>query len=274
MFATDPLSLVFLGCLVFSGAFLIISTVSGLGHAHLGDLGHAGHVGHIGHIGHVGDVGHAGHVGDLAHPVHVTQVAHVAQVAHAGANGHAPAHAGDATSHAAPESPATPLANLGQFLAGGLNLFSILTFLFFFGLLGYLLHNVAHLFAFFSVGLAAVIGIAAGLGVSALLARLFAAQSGVVTYEDSRLEGRLGKVSQAIRPGGVGEVIFLRAGAGRQSIGARSLDGEALDVDAEVVILGVHDGIASVQSWATFMRQARAGTAPALEGLEALEPNP
>jgi hypothetical protein len=261
MIATDPLSLVFLGCLVFSGAFLIISTVSGLGHVHLGDLGHAGHVGDLGgHLG--GHVGHlAGHAGNLAHQGHIA------------ANGHASAHAGDASGHAAAESSANPLASVGQFLAGSLNLFSILTFLFFFGLLGYLLHNVAHLFAFFSVALAALVGIAAGLGVSVLLARLFAAQSGVVTFEDSRLEGRLGKVSQAIRPGGVGEVIFLRAGAGRQSIGARSLDGEALDVDAEVVILSVHDGIADVQGWAAFMRQARAGAAPALQSLEALEPN-
>lgn len=271
MFATDPLSLVFLGCLVFSGAFLIISTVSGLGHVHLGDLGHAVHLGDLGgHFGgHVGDVGHAGHVGHLAG--HAGDLAHPPHVA---ANGHSPAHTGDAASHTAADSTHNPIASVGQFLAGSLNLFSILTFLFFFGLLGYLLHNVAHLFAFFSVALAALIGITAGLGVSVLLARLFAAQSGVVTFEDSRLEGRLGKVSQAIRPGGVGEVIFLRAGAGRQSIGARSLDGEALDVDAEVVILNVHDGIAGVQSWVAFMRQARAGTAPALQSLEALEPHP
>jgi hypothetical protein len=191
-------------------------------------------------------------------------VAQVAQPAHAAASGHAAAPNG---AQAAP----TPLASLGQFLAGGLNLFSILTFLFFFGLLGYLLHNAIHLLAFASVSLAAVLGIAAGLGVSALLAPLLAAQSGVVTYEDSRLEGRLGKISQTIHPGGVGEVIFLRVGAGRQSIGARALDGEALDVDAEVVILAVHDGIADVQSWDAFMRRARAGTAPILE---ALDPNP
>lgn len=266
MLATDPLSLVFLGCFVFSGAFLIISTVSGLGHAHLGDLGHAGHLGDVGHMGHVGDAGHAG---DMGHAAHVGDMGHAAHTGHVAANG----HAGDAAGHGVAQASANPLATFGQYLVGSVNLFSILTFLFCFGLLGYLLLNVAHLFAVVSILLAVLLGVAGGLGVSALLARLFAAQSGVVSYEDSQLEGRIGKVSLAIRPNGVGEVIFLRHGAGRQSIGARALNGEALDVDAEVVILGVHNGIADVQSWGAFMRQARAGKAPTLEALEPATPS-
>src|SRR5690242_9485887 len=73
MLATDPLSLVFIGCAVFSGAFLIISTLLGAGesHLHIGHLdGHAG--GHDLHVGHAdsGGAGHAAHAADGGHGMH------------------------------------------------------------------------------------------------------------------------------------------------------------------------------------------------------------
>ena len=42
MIATDPLSLVFIGCFVVSGTFLLISSLLGAGHEDL----HFGHFGH------------------------------------------------------------------------------------------------------------------------------------------------------------------------------------------------------------------------------------
>jgi hypothetical protein len=143
----------------------------------------------------------------------------------------------------------------------------VLTFLFVFGLLGYLLHNTTNLGAFLSLFLPALLGVAAAVGVGIFLGRLFNRDIGLLTEENSRLEGRLGKVSIPIRAGGVGEVIFEQQSGGRQSIGARSLDGDAIPVDAEIVIVGIRDGIASVQTWDTFMRSVRAGKAPILEAL-------
>lgn len=256
MLATDPLSLVFLGCVVFSGAFLLISTLTGVGHGHALHLGHAGHAGQVGHVGHVGHAG--GHA--ASHATHATagHAAHAGAQNGAGAPGHAP--------------PASPLSGawttVSETLLGSLNVFGVLTFLFVFGLVGYLLHNAANLGAFLTLFLPALLGVAAAVGMSIVLTRLFAADVGLLTVEDSRLEGRLGKVSMPIRAGGVGEVIFERPGSGRQSIGARSLDGQAVAANTEIVIVNVRDGIAGVQTWDTFMRSVRTGQAPILEAIE------
>jgi hypothetical protein len=275
MLATDPLSLVFLGCIVFAGAFLLISAISGIGHgAHLGHLGHLGHIGHIGHIGHVGSAGHVGaggHAG-AAHGAHPGPASHAGQAGQAGHAGHA-GHAGAQTGPGS--GGATPLASawaaVSNALLGSLNLFGVLTFLFVFGLGGYLLHGSTNLGVFLTLFLPALTGVAAAVGISIPLTRLFNRDIGLLTAENSRLEGRLGKVSRTIRVGGVGEVIFERQGAGRQSIGARGLDNVEIPVDAEIVIVGIRDGIATVQTWDAFMRSVRAGKAPILE---ALEPGP
>jgi hypothetical protein len=240
MLATDPLSLVFLGCLLFAGVFLLVSLVTGMGH---------GHLFHAGHVSHVAGAGHAG-APHLAHGGHAT--------AHAGGS-HVASQAGPVTT-VAPQSPlATLWSSTVGTLAGSLNLLSVLTFLFCFGLFGYLLHNISSPGPFLTLFLPAVLGAGAAVGVGTALTRLFAVSTGEVTAEGTRIEGRVGTVSMAIEPGRVGEVIFARAGGGRQSIGARSHLGEALEVGAEVVILAVDDGIASVESWDTFMRHARSG---------------
>jgi hypothetical protein len=247
MLAHDPLSLVFLGCVLFAGTFLLIASVGGLGHGHLLHLGHAGQVGHVGHVGHVSHVGHVGH----ATPGHATP-------GHAGHT--APQPSGNGAGQSPPAAPlATTWDSLTGTLLSGLNLYSVLAFLFFFGLLGYLLHNATSAGVVLTILLPALFGAAAALAVGSAISRLFASQAGVLTLEDSRLEGRVGTVSLAIRPGGVGEVIFRSASGGSQSIGARASDGEAIPVGAEIVIVGVHDGIAGVQTWDAFMRGARSG---------------
>jgi hypothetical protein len=156
---------------------------------------------------------------------------------------------------------------LSASLLGSLNLFSVLTFLFVFGLVGYLLHNSTNLGVFLTLFLPVLLGATAAVGVGIVFGRLFSRDVGLLTEENSRLEGRLGRVSMPIRAGGVGEVIFERQGGGRQSIGARSFDGDAIPTDAEIVIVGIRDGIASVQTWDTFVRTVRAGRAPILEAL-------
>ncbi len=243
MIATDPLSLVFLGCATFSGAFLLISSLSGIGHGHIGHIGHAlaGHAIHTAHV-HGGHAAHAGHV-DGAH-------------GDLGASG-AAASAGSAAWSA-----------LTSALLGALNLFSILAFLFVFGLSGYILHNATQLGVVLTVLLPILFGLIAALAVGAAVGWLFSREVGVLTIANTQLEGRLGKVSMAIHRDGVGEVICTQPNGGRQSIGARSLDGQAIAVDSEVVIVNVRDGIAGVQTWEAFMRDARAGHVPTLERIE------
>jgi hypothetical protein len=252
MLATDPLSLVFLGCLLFAGVFLLVSLATGLGHGHILHVGHAAHAGHLASAGHAGAL----HASDSGH------------VAGRTTGGHAAAHASLPAAGAAPNPLATLWTATTSVLTGSLNLISVLTFLFCFGLFGYLLHNFSQPGPFLTLFLPALFGAAAAFGVGLVLTRLFAVSTGELTVEGSRTEGRLGTVSLAIEPDRVGEVIFAPAGGGRQSIGARSHQGEALPIGTEVVILAVVEGIATVESWATFMRNARSGTRSALAALE------
>ncbi|HEU5441689.1 MAG TPA: NfeD family protein [Ktedonobacterales bacterium] len=272
MLATDPLSLVFLGCIAFSAGFLIIVTITGAGHhdLHLGghDLHLGGHgVGHAAgdvHVAHdLGHAAHVAHVGDTAtHAAHAAHAADTAHAAHAATNGNGTQGA-----------LASPLGSAWSAVAGALeqavNLYGLLIFLLVFGLLGYLLHNSANLPAVATLAVALVAGVLAAMLVGTLLARLFLLnEPPVMTRESSQLEGRLGSVSMAIRAGGIGEVIYQSVSGTRHSVGARSADGEVIPAGAEVVVLSYRDGIASVQPWERFMASVRAGRLPELEPLE------
>jgi hypothetical protein len=258
MLATDPLSLVFIGCAVFSGAFLVISTLLGAGEHHIGHLGghDGGHDIHVGHAdaGHA-DVGHAGHGAD-GHGVHT----------HGADNAH-----GDASSTQTAAAPSA-LVTLANTLLGALNLYGLLMFLLIFGLVGYVAHAVLGWDVLFVMLVPLLLGAACAVGLTVLLHTLFAtSKETILTADDARLEGRLGAVTMAIRAGGVGEIIFTRKGGGRQSVGARSATGDAISAGSEIVILEYQDGIASVQTWDTFLADARAGD---LSQLAPLEPAP
>jgi hypothetical protein len=58
----------------------------------------------------------------------------------------------------------------------------------------------------------------------------------------------LGRLSQPIRPGGTGEMIYSLGGT-RHSCGARSVDGAAIDKGSEVIVTAYDRGIAYVRCW-------------------------
>jgi hypothetical protein len=66
---------------------------------------------------------------------------------------------------------------------------------------------------------------------------------------DTEIVGMLGRVSCAIRPSGVGEMIFVRDGS-RRAVPARSEDGSEIMRDEEVVVTRYEKGIAFVRTWA------------------------
>lgn len=268
MFAADPLSLVFLTCIVFSGSFLVLSTLLGVGHGHGFHFG-----GHMG--GHVGGhaVGHtSGHVGGHAAghaPAH-TAAGHAA--AHT-TNGHSASSGhttdGQTQTGAAVPTPTSPWMALTSAFYASLNLYGLLIFLLVFGLLGYLLYNVANVGVVLSLLIALALAVGSAMGMSVLLARLFLmGERTELTPESSQLEGRLGKVSIAIRAGGIGEVIYTGTTGARKSVGARSFDGAAIPVDSQVVVIAYREGIADVQPWDRFMAGVRSGLAPELQPIE------
>lgn len=260
--AQDPLSLFFLGCALFSALFLVATIVLGAGHGgHSGHLGaHAGHT--FGHdIGHAaGHMGHVGHTGDVAGH-HAT--GHAADTSHAAHTGHA-AHAAHTASGGQPEAAEpTPWggawATAQGLLLGALNINGLLVFLLLFGLLGYLLRTSDTPLLLILV-LAALVGVLGAIIVNAALAKLFFEnEAGELTARSSQIEGRLATVSIAIRPGGIGEVIFSGEAGARQSMGARAEDASTtIAVDTEVVVTSAENGIATVQPWAQLLEETKA----------------
>jgi hypothetical protein len=250
MIADDPLSLVFIGCFVVSGMFLILSSLLGFGHGHF-HIGHIGHVGDVGHVGHVGDVGHAGHA-----PGHASAALHHA-LPHAQAGTHAAqgAQTGTAgtadTQHATAGTQTSP--SIWATLAGYLNLYAILTFLFWFGLIGYVLHNLTNVGSLAAFVGALLVGIIGAALITIAMRKLMGRDYGELTAESSELVGIIATVSLPIRAGGIGEIIYIKGTGGRKSIGARSVDGQAIPREAEVVIVGYEKGIAQVQTWDRFI---------------------
>ncbi|HEU5367467.1 MAG TPA: hypothetical protein VFU69_03345 [Ktedonobacterales bacterium] len=229
MIATDPLSLVFIGCFVVSGTFLLISSLLGAGHEDL----------HFGHFGHMVHGSHAGHA-----PGHASGVAH-----HALPQGHSAGHTSASSGQAA--QPSLPFWAV---LASFFNLYALLTFLFWFGLIGYVLKNLADYGSFFAAATGLLVGIVGAILITLVMHRL-GRDVGELTAESSELVGTLATVSMPIRAGGIGEVIYKKGTGGRKSLGARCVDGQAIPRDAEVVIVGYEKGIAQVQTWDRFIAE-------------------
>jgi hypothetical protein len=65
---------------------------------------------------------------------------------------------------------------------------------------------------------------------------------------DYEMVGVLGRLTQPIREGGIGEIVYTQGGT-RKSCGARSADGVSMEKGAEVVVTAYERGIASVKRW-------------------------
>lgn len=152
--------------------------------------------------------------------------------------------------------------------------------------------NFTSIFAFLIVF--GAVGLAAQAGVGALFALLLASASGLLAgwvaflflarflvrgqtlLEDEPIEGTVGRISTAIGPGRVGEVIYTRNGV-RRSDGARSVDGKPIASGEEVVVVAFANGIATVQRWDEFVGESSSAarllvTRHEATGLEADEP--
>jgi hypothetical protein len=188
--------------------------------------------------------GHGLHVGNL-------HLGHLGHVAHAGHG------AGAGQGHMAG----------GREGASPLNAGSLLAFLAWFGGVGYLLLNLSPLALLIVVVLAVLAGlIGASLIFFFLLKVLMPAQT-VVDPEAYRLEGTAARVTARIPTGATGEIIYTKAGT-RRSDAARSIDGEPIQRNEEVVILSYKRGIAYVQTMKRYLNSPAAEIAERLTALE------
>lgn len=132
--------------------------------------------------------------------------------------------------------------------ASPLNAGSLMAFLAWFGGVGYLLARGGtwpHLAVLFA---AAAAGITGAFLVFVFVAKVLLARERPLDAADFHMEGVLGRVTVAIRPGGTGEVLYSQGGT-RRSAGARSESGEAIPRGAEVVVTRYDKGIAYVRLW-------------------------
>ncbi|HUZ01968.1 MAG TPA: hypothetical protein VMU89_16595 [Thermomicrobiaceae bacterium] len=218
------MEMIFLGCFVFGALFTAVS-------AALGFLGAGVHLLHGG--AHAPQAPHAGH--ELPH-MHVDHGPHLAHGAHEAPAAEA-AHQGPGEAQL--HGPASHLPVL--------NVSSLLAFLTWFGAAGYLGSRFAGWPLLITLPVAIVVGVAGALVIARFLAAVMAGER-EMDPADYVLEGTLAQVTVSIPAGGVGEVVFSKAGV-RRSEAARSAVGHAIPRHVEVVILDYAHGVAVVQPW-------------------------
>ncbi|MHB8757764.1 MAG: hypothetical protein ACYC6V_07105 [Bacillota bacterium] len=128
-----------------------------------------------------------------------------------------------------------------------------MSFITWFGGIGYLLRTYSGLVAV----LVALIAIGGGLvGASIVfffLAKLLIPGQRLMDPDDYELPGTIARVTSGIREGGTGEIVYSMGG-GRHTAGARSDTGGAIRRGEEVVIVNYEHGLAYVQPWAEFIK--------------------
>jgi membrane protein implicated in regulation of membrane protease activity len=137
---------------------------------------------------------------------------------------------------------------------GGLSWFNamtIMTFLAWFGGIGYLLSTHSRLVAIVALGIAVMSGLIAAGFVFKFMARIVRVSDAQMLDWDYRIEGTVGTISSPVRGDGTGEMIFELRGV-RKSVGARSEDGNPLPNGTEVAITRYENGIAYVKKWEDF----------------------
>ncbi len=159
--------------------------------------------------------------------VHIGQHLGVHTGVHAHTAGHTTVHAHAHT------TGKTHTGGHNQSWASFLNPTSIMFFLLGFGFFGYVFHNI--------VGLEAPL--------------LFGNSESATEQDVSDRTGLLGKVSMTIQEGGLGEILYVSPGGMRKSIPARSIDGQRLERNQEVVVVSYHNGIAEVDTWEHFINE-------------------
>jgi membrane protein implicated in regulation of membrane protease activity len=134
---------------------------------------------------------------------------------------------------------------------GGVSVFNFATlmaFLAWFGGAGYLLTVHEQTLGRWIVLLATASGVVGGAIVFWFMAKVLMKDSGELDPADYEKIGVLGQLTNPIREGGTGELVFVQEGV-RQVCGARSETGEPIAKGTEVVVTKYERGIAYVRRW-------------------------
>jgi membrane protein implicated in regulation of membrane protease activity len=134
-------------------------------------------------------------------------------------------------------------ANLPWFNFG-----TLAAFLAWFGGTGYLLQHYYSVWFVVTLAVSILSGIGAAAVVFWFLAKVLMRREAALDPADYDMVGVLGKLSNSIRHGGTGEMIYSQEGT-RRVAGARSEDGAPIPKGSEVIVTRYEKGIAYVRLW-------------------------
>jgi len=128
------------------------------------------------------------------------------------------------------------------------NFGTLAAFLAWFGGTGYLLQHYYSVWFVVTLAVSILSGIGAAAVVFWFLAKVLMRRVASLDPADYDMVGVLGKLSNSIRAGGTGELIYSQEGT-RRVAGARSEDGSPIPKGSEVIVTRYEKGIAYVRPW-------------------------
>jgi hypothetical protein len=135
--------------------------------------------------------------------------------------------------------------------AGPINFATTTAFVAWFGGTGYLLTTEFRWLVMPTLFASAIAGLAGAGLVFLLMAKVLWSPNENMQSADYHMTGVLGHLTQPIRAGGIGELVYTQGGT-RKSCGARSGDGVPIEKGAEVVVTEYDRGIATVRRYTDF----------------------
>ena len=135
--------------------------------------------------------------------------------------------------------------------AGGVSPFNFVTFTVFlawFGGTGFLLTRYSTVWFWAGLATALAVGLVGAYMIYVFMAKVLMSPDAILDPADFRMEGVLGYLSNPIREGGTGELIYTQAGT-RRTCGARSDEGVAIGKGTEVIVTRYERGLAYVRTW-------------------------
>jgi hypothetical protein len=137
---------------------------------------------------------------------------------------------------------------------GPINFATLTAFVAWFGGAGYLLTTQFRWLTVPALVAAVPVGLTGSAIVFFLMAKVLWSPHENMQLADYHMVGVLGRLTQPIRAGGIGELVYTQGGT-RKSCGATSPDGDAIDKGTEVVVTAYERGIASVKRWSDLADQ-------------------
>jgi hypothetical protein len=131
---------------------------------------------------------------------------------------------------------------------GPINFATLTAFVAWFGGAGYLLTTQFRWLTVPALVAAVPVGLTGSAIVFFLMAKVLWSPHENMQTADYDMVGVLGRLTQSIRAGGIGELVYTQGGS-RKSCGARAADGTAMEKGSEVVVTAYERGIASVKRW-------------------------